>query len=102
MISNTHVCSKPRPSNYKQLCNQISPYSRSGEIPVELGDLSALVSLWLNDNMLSGLIPQALGRLTALESLWLKHNKGLKCEYSVLYIACPPNGGGGEDGSPSS
>lgn len=35
---------------------------KSGEIPPELGNLSALVSLWLNDNQLEGKV--ATGRFT--------------------------------------
>ena len=54
----------------------------SGIIPPELGQLSALTSLYLdindgvetNDNNLSGAIPKELGQLTALKGLYLDNN----------------------------
>ena len=44
----------------------------SGEIPVELGNLTNLQQLHLSQNMLSGEIPVELGNLTNLQrlSLW--------------------------------
>ena len=39
----------------------------SGEIPAELGSLSNLERLYLNDNALSGEIPAELGSLSNLE-----------------------------------
>ena len=46
----------------------------SGEIPPELGRLSALELLNLSDNRLAGGIPAELGRLTNLTSLFLNGN----------------------------
>ena len=47
----------------------------SGEIPQELGNLTALQALNLGDNRLSGEIPQELGNLTALQALNLGGNQ---------------------------
>ena len=46
----------------------------SGEIPVELGDLTNLQILYLSQNMLSGAIPAALGDLTSLQQLDISQN----------------------------
>ncbi len=46
----------------------------SGELPPELGDLSALTVLGLHENELRGPIPSAIGRLTALRELYLGGN----------------------------
>ena len=45
-----------------------------GSIPSELGDLSALKKLHLNDNQLSGSIPTELGNMSSLEDLRLDGN----------------------------
>ena len=47
----------------------------SGTIPGELGSLSELTSLWLQDNRLTGAIPPQLGSLTKLQSLLLGSNE---------------------------
>ena len=47
----------------------------TGEIPSELGSLTNLVQLRLNDNQLTGEIPAELGRLANLERLWLHSNQ---------------------------
>ena len=47
----------------------------SGSIPVELGNLSSLQSLYLHSNKLSGSIPVALGNLSSLRTLYLHSNK---------------------------
>ena len=47
----------------------------SGEIPTELGSLTSLKRLYLTQNMLSGAIPVALGKLTNLEQLSLSQNE---------------------------
>ena len=47
----------------------------TGEIPTELGSLSNLETLWLNDNELTGDIPTELGSLSNLETLWLDDNE---------------------------
>ena len=46
----------------------------TGEIPPELGNLTQLRHVWLEDNRLSGEIPAGLGGLGNLESLWLQSN----------------------------
>ena len=46
----------------------------SGEIPLELGNLSNLRILYLYNNELSGEIPPELGNLSNLEELYLKGN----------------------------
>ena len=46
-----------------------------GEIPDELGQLTALTILDLNSNRLTGTIPSQLGKLTALTELWLYVNQ---------------------------
>ena len=46
-----------------------------GEIPPELGQLSRLESLLLNENHLTGRIPPALGRLSQLHALNLQGNE---------------------------
>ena len=47
----------------------------TGNIPTELGNLTDLTSLDLNDNSLTGSLPAALGNLTDLTSLQLHSNK---------------------------
>lgn len=47
----------------------------SGNIPVELGQLSNLVYLYLSWNQLSGDIPPQLGQLSNLQSLYLSYNQ---------------------------
>ena len=56
------------------LSNQLS-----GEIPAELGNLTALKFLSLGSNQLSGEIPAELGKLTTLESLTLDDNQLSGC-----------------------
>ena len=51
----------------------------SGEIPAELGNLTALDSLFLWENQLTGEIPAELGNLTALDSLFLNNNQLSGC-----------------------
>ena len=53
------------------ICTRI-PNGLSGMIPDELGNLTNLEALYLNQNLLRGVIPVELGRLTSLEvlSLW--------------------------------
>ena len=46
-----------------------------GSIPAELGQLTNLSSLYLNDNELTGSIPAELGQLTNLRRLYLMDNK---------------------------
>ena len=46
-----------------------------GEVPPELGGLTALQALSLENNRLSGEIPQELGNLTALQALNLRDNR---------------------------
>ena len=43
----------------------------SGEIPPEIGNLTALTGLYLGNNQLTGTIPPEIGNLTALTSLYL-------------------------------
>ena len=47
----------------------------TGSIPPELGNLSSLVELYLDDNYLSGSIPAQLGNLINLELLILEYNE---------------------------
>ena len=49
----------------------------TGEIPTELGNLSNLTGLYLNDNQLTGELPQTLTGLTALASFTFGNNAGL-------------------------
>ena len=49
----------------------------NGEIPTELGDLSNLRLLFINDNDLTGVLPQSLTGLSALESFYFHYNSGL-------------------------
>ncbi len=46
-----------------------------GSIPAELGQLTNLQSLYLNDNELTGSIPAELGQLTNLQYLYLRDNE---------------------------
>ena len=47
----------------------------TGSIPAELGDLTNLETLWLEENRLTGSIPAELGDLTNLETLVLWENQ---------------------------
>ena len=47
----------------------------SGAIPPELGNLTSLQNLYLLNNQLTGAIPAALGNLTALQNLNLSNNQ---------------------------
>ena len=49
-------------------------YSITGEIPTELGNLTNLTHLYLNDNRLTGEIPTELGNLSALSVFWFCQN----------------------------
>lgn len=43
----------------------------TGQIPIEFGNLSNLVTLDLENNRLSGEIPDTLGKLPKLQILWV-------------------------------
>ncbi|MDE2822841.1 MAG: M12 family metallo-peptidase, partial [Chloroflexota bacterium] len=58
---------------------KLSGHGLSGEIPAELGSLSELGTLLLQDNQLSGLIPAELGGLIRLERLFLSGNPLIGC-----------------------
>ena len=47
----------------------------NGELPEELGNLSALYTLQLSQNRLTGELPSSIGNLTSLESLELRQNQ---------------------------
>ena len=49
----------------------------NGEIPTELGDISKLKLLFINDNELTGVLPQSLLGLSELESFRFHNNSGL-------------------------
>ena len=49
----------------------------NGEIPAELGNLSNLRLLFINDNNLTGALPQGLTALSGLESFRFHNNSGL-------------------------
>ena len=82
----------------------------SGEMPVELGSLTSLVSLFLHDNQLTVGIPPELGSLTNLQRLFLSGNRltgeipaelggltnltGLHLGYNQLSGDIPPTLGG--------
>lgn len=46
----------------------------TGQIPIEIQNLTNLTTLWLNQNSLTGSIPKELGSLTKLENLALSYN----------------------------
>ncbi|KAL2538990.1 putative LRR receptor-like serine/threonine-protein kinase [Forsythia ovata] len=46
-----------------------------GAIPVEIGNLSSLEGLYLDNNQLTGFIPRTLGNLRRLQRIYLEHNK---------------------------
>ena len=46
----------------------------TGDIPTELGNLSNLETLVLNENQLTGEIPTELGSLSNLQGLYLNEN----------------------------
>ncbi len=54
---------------------KISQNEITGIIPVTMGDLSSLSTLWLDDNQLTGTIPDELGSATNLQVLWVDNNK---------------------------
>ena len=47
----------------------------NGEIPSEIGNLTNLTTLFLNDNQLTGEIPSEIGNLTNLTTLFLNDNQ---------------------------
>ena len=49
----------------------------SGTIPAELGNLTRLISLGLENNQLSGTIPAEIGNLTSLFALRVDTDTGL-------------------------
>ena len=61
-------------SNNLEILN-LSSNQLTGEIPLEIGRLDRLTSLYLNDNQLTGFIPFELGNLTNLNSLRLNDNQ---------------------------
>ena len=71
----------------------------SGSIPPALGDLAALVNLYLDDNQLTGSIPTELGSLASLQELYLDSNQltggippalGNLANLQVLYLRSNP------------
>ncbi|KAL2538894.1 putative LRR receptor-like serine/threonine-protein kinase [Forsythia ovata] len=46
-----------------------------GAIPNEIGNLSSLADLYLDNNQLTGFIPKTLGNLRRLQRIYLEHNK---------------------------
>jgi Leucine-rich repeat (LRR) protein len=53
----------------------ILPYNNlTGKLPSELGDLSELMILYLNNNAIGDTLPEHLGSLTNLESLYIMRN----------------------------
>ena len=52
-------------------------YELDGSIPTELGLLTKLTILWLNNNSLEGELPVALSDLVDLNVLYLQNNIGL-------------------------
>ncbi|MCY4651701.1 MAG: trypsin-like peptidase domain-containing protein, partial [Dehalococcoidia bacterium] len=56
----------------------------TGAIPPELGDLTNLIELYLYNNDLSGEIPVELGNLTNLQSVYLSGNRLAGCIPSAL------------------
>jgi Leucine-rich repeat (LRR) protein len=62
--------------------------SLSGTIPTQMGKMTALVQLYLHKNFLSGAIPPQLSRLSSLEVLWLHDNKltwRASCTSAVIF-----------------
>ncbi|MEM1124549.1 MAG: Ig-like domain-containing protein, partial [Bacteroidota bacterium] len=64
----------------------------TGKIPDEIGDLSNLTTLVLNDNAIAGALPSALARLTNLTLLSLTNNELTGCYDASLGASS----GGGE------
>ena len=58
-------------------------------LPREMADLTSLTRLILNDNMISGTIPPELGALTQLKSLYLQNNQHIYLEHDLSNL--PPD-----------
>ena len=76
----------------------------TGEIPQELGNLTNLVKLSLNDNQLGGMLPEQLGHLRNLQFLALNANQfqgGMPRELgnltAIKHLKLVDSGLGGED-----
>ena len=54
---------------------ELSSNQLTGEIPLEIGNLTNLIHLSLHDNQLTGSIPPEIGNLTNLEVLSLYGNQ---------------------------
>jgi len=67
------------PSEIGQLTNlfwlKLQENQLSGEIPVEIGDMTRLTHLYLSSNQLTGSIPSEIENLTDLTLLWLSYNQ---------------------------
>jgi hypothetical protein len=56
-------------------CRRLDSNALVSSIPTELGQATALTSLFLSSNTLTGTIPSELGRLTLLTTLFLQTNQ---------------------------
>lgn len=75
--STARAARAPTLSTFRPVDRYLESNAITGYLPTELGRLTALTNLLLNDNELSGTIPAELSGMAALEVFTLFNNTGM-------------------------